>query len=65
MPTYDFQCSRCNHKFTVITSIAEKDRVTCPKCRSKEIRQLFTGCGINLGGAKCDISDVKPRFRGG
>ncbi|MCL6561328.1 MAG: zinc ribbon domain-containing protein, partial [Firmicutes bacterium] len=50
MPTYDFQCSRCNHKFTVITSIAEKDRVTCPKCRSKEIRQLFTGCGINLGG---------------
>jgi len=65
MPTYDFQCSRCNHKFSVLTSIAEKDKVVCPKCRSKEVRQLFTGCGVNLGGSKCDIGDAKPRFRGG
>lgn len=65
MPTYDFQCNSCNHKFTVLTSISEKDKVSCPRCRSREIRQLFTGCSVNISGSRCNISDGKPRFRGG
>lgn len=65
VPTYDFQCNNCSHKFTVLTTISEKDKVTCPKCRSGAVRQLFTGCSVNLGGSRCDLGDSKPRFRGG
>lgn len=50
MPTYDFQCEKCEHKFSIFTSIAEKDKVVCPKCQSKEVKQLFTGFTINTTG---------------
>lgn len=50
MPTYDFQCEKCEHKFSVFTSIAQKDKVVCPKCQSKEVKQLFTGFIINTTG---------------
>lgn len=42
MPTYDFQCESCGHKFSMFTSIQEKDQVTCPQCQGKT-KQLFTG----------------------
>ncbi len=54
MPVYDFRCQQCDHKFTVMVSINEKDQVKCPKCESEKVQQLFTGfftkkssCGHN------------------
>ncbi|MDK2822732.1 MAG: hypothetical protein PWQ67_2088 [Clostridia bacterium] len=48
MPTYDFNCKKCNENFTVQVSIKDKSNVNCPKCGSKEIQQRFTR--VNLGG---------------
>ncbi|HBE44182.1 MAG TPA: zinc ribbon domain-containing protein [Deltaproteobacteria bacterium] len=44
MPTYDYQCTDCNRKFTVVMSIAEHDKqkVTCPKCKSKKVKQRIS-----------------------
>lgn len=42
MPTYDFICTKCQHKFTVRVSINDKDKVTCPRCKG-EVRQSFLG----------------------
>jgi putative FmdB family regulatory protein len=50
MPTYDFKCSECNHRFTVMVPIKEREMVTCPKCNSK-VEQLFTwGGSFNVNG---------------
>ncbi len=49
VPNYDFRCKNCGNKFTVMVSISEKDKVTCPECDSKQITQLFTS--INVKGA--------------
>jgi putative FmdB family regulatory protein len=47
MPTYEYQCSVCQHKFSLIKSISkhDKEKVLCPKCKSKKVKQtisLFT-----------------------
>ncbi len=47
MPTYDYQCEACRHKFSLILRMAEHDKgkAACPKCKSKKVKQqisLFT-----------------------
>jgi putative FmdB family regulatory protein len=41
MPTYEFTCKVCGEKFTLRTSIAEKDHAKCPHCGSSDLRQVF------------------------
>jgi putative FmdB family regulatory protein len=42
VPTYEYQCDKCRHRFAVIEPIsAHKDRApACPKCKAKATRQL-------------------------
>ncbi len=44
MPTYEYKCEACKEEFMLIMSLSERDktRVTCPKCRSEEIKQLIS-----------------------
>jgi len=32
MPTFDFECKKCGHRFSEFVSIKNKDKVTCPEC---------------------------------
>ncbi|MBM3789002.1 MAG: zinc ribbon domain-containing protein [Acidobacteria bacterium] len=43
MPTYDYKCSKCRKKFSVIMSIAEYDqkKAKCPKCGSRQVEQVI------------------------
>lgn len=51
MPTYDFECKTCGHKFSTMISIKDKDKVTCPECKGKRVRQVFTAAfAINVKG---------------
>jgi putative FmdB family regulatory protein len=44
MPTYEYLCSKCEKKFTVILSIKDHDagKAKCPKCGGKKLEQLIT-----------------------
>ncbi|MFY9312920.1 MAG: zinc ribbon domain-containing protein [Tepidanaerobacteraceae bacterium] len=42
MPTFDFECKKCGHRFSEFVSIKNKDKVTCPECGGS-VQQLFTG----------------------
>lgn len=42
MPTYDFRCAECDHRFSDFVNIKDKDSVRCPKCGGNA-KQLFTG----------------------
>lgn len=50
MPIYDFRCEECEHKFTVLVGISERDKVRCPQCDSSKIKQLITGCSVKVSG---------------
>lgn len=52
MPSYDFKCKECGYKFSVTTSISEKNNVKCPECGGRKVVQLFTGfnCAVRTRG---------------
>lgn len=44
MPTYDFRCEKCEESFSLILSFSEheKKKYSCPKCKSKKLKQQIT-----------------------
>lgn len=47
MPTYDYECDACQHKFEEFQSISAEPLTKCPKCKKKKLRRLF-GAGAAL-----------------
>jgi putative FmdB family regulatory protein len=47
MPTYEYECDACQHKFEELQSITEKPLKKCPKCKKQKLRRLF-GIGAGL-----------------
>lgn len=41
MPTYDYVCDACDHKFEQFQSMKEDVLTKCPKCKKKKLRRLF------------------------
>jgi putative FmdB family regulatory protein len=43
MPSYEYACKACKKTFTLTLTIANHDhkRISCPKCRSKQVEQQF------------------------
>ena len=50
MPTYEYECEKCKHKFEVFQSMTEPPRKRCPKCRGKVRRLVGGGAGIVFKG---------------
>lgn len=46
MPTYDYECPDCKHKFEEFQKITDKPLKTCPKCKKRKVRRLI---GIGQG----------------
>src|SRR5260370_15300176 len=52
MPTYEYECDKCKHKFEVFQSMTEPPRKRCPKCRGKVRRLVSGGAGIVFKGSR-------------
>jgi putative FmdB family regulatory protein len=44
MPTYEYECTACGHKFEAFQQMSDKALSKCPKC-SKKLKRLFSGGG--------------------
>lgn len=44
MPTYEYECLSCKHKFEILQSITAKPITKCPKC-SKKVKKLISNVG--------------------
>jgi putative FmdB family regulatory protein len=44
MPTYEYLCDKCGEHFSRIMSLSEYEsgKVTCPKCKSPEVKQQLS-----------------------
>jgi putative FmdB family regulatory protein len=52
MPTYDYECDACGHKFELYQSIMAPVETKCPKCNKKKLRRLIgTGAAIVFKGS--------------
>jgi putative FmdB family regulatory protein len=52
MPTYDYECAACGHKFDELQSFSDPVLTKCPKCKKKKLRRLFgTGAAVLFKGS--------------
>jgi putative FmdB family regulatory protein len=52
MPTYDYECSACDHSFELFQSINDPVKKKCPVCGKSKLRRLFgTGAALLFKGS--------------
>ena len=61
MPTYVYECQRCQHRFEVLQSITDPPRKRCPKCRGAVRRVVMPGGGLIFRGSGFYITDYKRK----
>ncbi|HOJ75603.1 MAG TPA: zinc ribbon domain-containing protein [Phycisphaerae bacterium] len=60
MPTYDYECSACHHKFEQYQSITAPAITKCPECGKNKVKRLIgTGAGIIFKGSGFYITDYR------
>ena len=52
MPTYDYECGHCGHRFELFQSIKDPVKRKCPECNKHKLNRLFgTGAAIVFKGS--------------
>lgn len=52
MPTYEYQCKACKHRFEELQSFSEAHLKRCPACKKKKLERLIgAGAAIIFKGA--------------
>lgn len=63
MPTYDYQCEKCEIVEEVIHSIKDNPVQRCPKCKKQMERLIGSGSCVIVGGLNGSIQDRKDKDR--
>ena len=50
MPTYQYACTACDHRFDAVQSFAENSLTVCPQC-SGRLRKVFSPVGVVFKGS--------------
>lgn len=60
MPTYEYECGACGHKFEKFQSITAEPIKVCPQCSKKKVKRLIgTGAGLIFKGSGFYITDYR------
>ena len=52
MPTYEYECTACKHRFDAFQSITARPLKKCPECGEKTLQRLIgSGAGIIFKGS--------------
>lgn len=50
MPTYDYQCEKCDFEFSREQRITEDPIKTCPECKGRKVKKLLSAPNFILKG---------------
>lgn len=59
MPTYEYECQKCGHRFEEFQSITDPPIRRCPQCKGKVQRLIGTGAGIIFKGKGFYATDYR------
>jgi putative FmdB family regulatory protein len=51
MPTYDYVCHHCGHRFEVVHGVHDLGPTTCPACHEGPVRKAFSPPSIHFKGS--------------
>lgn len=52
MPTYDYRCKACGHRFELFQSMSESPKRKCPRCDKNTLERLIgTGAALLFKGS--------------
>ena len=57
MPTYDYECDSCGHRFEAFQKMSDTPLDTCPECGTRVRRVLSGGVGISFRGSGFYVTD--------
>ena len=63
MPTYEYVCTACSHRFDTVQSFSEPSLTTCPVCGGN-LRKVFGNVGIVLKGSGFYKTDSRNGSKG-
>ena len=58
MPTYQYKCRQCEHRFDVMQMITEEPLTECPECKG-EIRRVLFPAGVMFKGSGWYVTDYR------
>lgn len=62
MPTYDYECQACDHKFERWQEMSARKLRTCPECgKRKLVRLVGAGAGVIFRGSGFYETDYKRK----
>jgi putative FmdB family regulatory protein len=60
MPTYEYKCRACDHRFEAFQSMTEAAITNCPHCGKEEVERLISpGGGLLFKGSGFYITDYR------
>lgn len=59
MPTYEYECTACGHRFERFQSITAQPIKRCSKCKKAVRRLLGTGAGVIFRGSGFYATDYR------
>lgn len=59
MPTYEYECTKCENRFEIEQRITDPPKERCPDCRGKLIRLVSGGGGVILKGSGFYSTDYR------
>jgi putative FmdB family regulatory protein len=63
MPTYEYECEQCGHKFDFFQNMSDKPLTVCPECGGAVKRLIGAGSGIIFKGSGFHALDHRVRTR--
>jgi putative FmdB family regulatory protein len=61
MPTYEYQCRSCAHRFEAFQSITAHPLTRCPHCKRKVDRLISAGAGFLFKGSGFYTTDHRSK----
>jgi putative FmdB family regulatory protein len=62
MPTYEYECEACEHRFEKYQSMNDKPIKKCPKCGKPKVRRMISGgAGVLFKGSGFYQTDYRSK----
>ena len=65
MPTYDYRCTDCGHRFEAFQAMSADPLTECPLCGKSVERLISGGAGLIFKGSGFYITDYKNKKNSG